>query len=287
MKIELKKEFKDCAAMQASLSASGMAITEQCPCGALFLRHPRNRTKLCCVCRSIKRSEYIRKREGISGEPLPGFPREDCFSTMEEILEYTSHVKIQCLLCGRAFRALNTHIKRVHGLESAREYKLRFGIPFNVGLVGVETEKILHDVGVNIIAKADPNELKKTLQRAQDASIAAREASPIDQLHGSPALLKLKRECIRKAIESENHVANLTRLVPWECASCGTGIMAPEVSTITNGCRLLCKRCRSARHKKSQLNWMLKNGIDPKEYHAAASRRSYERKKPPHRTSYL
>ena len=56
------------------------------------------------------------------------------FQTLEELSEYFSHDKIQCLICGEWFESLSTHIKK-HG-TTTRDYKIQFGLPIGKGLIG-------------------------------------------------------------------------------------------------------------------------------------------------------
>lgn len=64
---------------------------------------------------------------------LPGFPVETVFETREQLDQYLSGDTIQCLLCGREFQLLDTHLRGVHGLTSD-DYRKRYGIGSTVGL---------------------------------------------------------------------------------------------------------------------------------------------------------
>lgn len=66
---------------------------------------------------------------------LPGYPKPDKFTCMEEVEDYLTGEKIVCLLCGKLYRQLAPHTKRIHNLEAA-DYKEMFGIPQKRGLVG-------------------------------------------------------------------------------------------------------------------------------------------------------
>lgn len=63
----------------------------------------------------------------MSKEPLPGYPWTGKFKSLEEISEYLDADKIPCLLCGREYSKLTTHIVSGHGMDPD-EYKERFGI---------------------------------------------------------------------------------------------------------------------------------------------------------------
>ncbi len=72
---------------------------------------------------------------------LPGFPCEGCFQTKEEVDEYFSHEKIQCLLCGRWFRSLSTHLRLFHD-EHVDSYRATYGRPWWRGLSGTKSREL-------------------------------------------------------------------------------------------------------------------------------------------------
>ena len=67
-----------------------------------------------------------------SPEEVPSFT----FSSRDEIEQYFSGDKVACLLCGKSFAVLGSHLFHCHQ-TNAREYKYRFGIPSRHGLAGV------------------------------------------------------------------------------------------------------------------------------------------------------
>ena len=72
---------------------------------------------------------------------LPGFPWQGGFTTKSEIEEYFSDPDgIQCLLCGRIYKALGSHLKVAHGI-SHEEYRARYGLPWRRGLVSQNVSK--------------------------------------------------------------------------------------------------------------------------------------------------
>lgn len=55
---------------------------------------------------------------------------------MQSLLEVREHLagdRIECLICGRHYRAVCHHARLAHGI-SARDYKLRFGLPVTRGV---------------------------------------------------------------------------------------------------------------------------------------------------------
>jgi predicted transcriptional regulator len=73
-----------------------------------------------------------------SREVLSGYPRCEPFKTRTEIEEYVSADEIECLLCGRAFKNLGIHLKRIHQMYPD-DYRYRYNIPAHFGLVGKST----------------------------------------------------------------------------------------------------------------------------------------------------
>lgn len=55
-------------------------------------------------------------------------PEPFTFRSREEVIAYTAGDTVTCLICGKDFRALATHVRQTHDM-TARDYKLRFGLP--------------------------------------------------------------------------------------------------------------------------------------------------------------
>lgn len=275
MDIQLKKSFRDCIAAQNELSTKNSAIYVLCSCGQGFWKHRLTRNDRCCLCRAKVRAEYIRHRSGTGADPLPGYPKQP-FQNMEELRTYFSQQKIECLECGRQFRALNTHVKRVHGFPSIKDYKFKFGLPFTYGAVGVATSTLLSISSKANFESHDANWIAEFRRKCREAQKGLPRP---DQLHGSQVLLRLRRDIIKKAIASPNHISNLTDLIPWHCSRCGASTEASEMATITKSCAILCHKCRVAAHKESKQRWANKKGIDLKEFQRDISRRAYLRNK--------
>jgi predicted transcriptional regulator len=60
------------------------------------------------------------------------------FQTMDEVDNYLSGNKIQCLLCGKDYRSLTAQHIELHGL-SHDEYRVKFGIPYGRSLTSAAT----------------------------------------------------------------------------------------------------------------------------------------------------
>ena len=73
-------------------------------------------------------------------EALPGFPTEFTFQSKEEVDDYFSGDKIQCLRCGHYYRALAAHLRLAHAMH-VDEYRAIYGLPWSIGLSGKATKK--------------------------------------------------------------------------------------------------------------------------------------------------
>lgn len=102
-----------------------------------------------------------------SRKPLPGYPKSFKFQSREDLEEYLSGDRITCLLCGRSFKSLNTHLK-IHDTNEA-EYKETFDIPWRTGLQSAAT-KARRD-------SAAQERLKRPGERARLDSIRKQNAS--------------------------------------------------------------------------------------------------------------
>jgi len=73
--------------------------------------------------------------------------------TKEEIDKYYSNEKIECLLCGKIFKALGSHIA-THDI-TVNEYKDKFNLPYSRSLVGMGTRAVLSKNMKSRIARGD------------------------------------------------------------------------------------------------------------------------------------
>src|SRR5262245_33724358 len=62
------------------------------------------------------------------------FPWPGTFTSRQEVEAYFGSEKIQCLVCGAWLKALAPNHLKKHSM-SAREYQLRYGLPFTKGLM--------------------------------------------------------------------------------------------------------------------------------------------------------
>lgn len=95
-------------------------------------------------------SSYIKPKSRNSSRPkknaeargrrrfvVSGFPVKPTKFSKQEIDEYFSGEKIQCLLCGRQFKSLSIHLLKIHSV-TGDEYRDLYGLPWMRGLTSSE-----------------------------------------------------------------------------------------------------------------------------------------------------
>ena len=102
---------------------------------------------------------------------MKGFPWNGRFKTKQEIDNYFSGDRVQCLLCGKWFKQIPTHLKMIHDISSD-EYRETYGLPWKHGLCGEEvslklrkTMKERWDSGFCNDLEAARKQLKKAKKR--------------------------------------------------------------------------------------------------------------------------
>lgn len=85
----------------------------------------------------MSRLNYIEKRNKLRRKVMQGFPWNGKFKTKEEIYNYFSGDRVQCLLCGKWFQVLHSHLRFIHDINSD-EYRETYGLPWKHGLCGKE-----------------------------------------------------------------------------------------------------------------------------------------------------
>lgn len=76
---------------------------------------------------------------------LPGYPVEIPFQSIEEVREYFSGDYIDCLICGRTFKALARHLEKIHGV-TCDEYRSAYKIPWTYGLISEQARQLASKV---------------------------------------------------------------------------------------------------------------------------------------------
>ena len=77
-------------------------------------------------------TEAHKRRHAARRAVKPGYPVTKTFKTRAEVDEYFSGDRITCLLCGRQFRWLYVHIKKIHG-KTVEWYRENYGLRWRRG----------------------------------------------------------------------------------------------------------------------------------------------------------
>ena len=75
------------------------------------------------------------KRAAARRSPMPGFPKPPFAMSGEQVSEYFSHDKIQCLLCGKWYGRLAGHLTSIHNITES-DYRDMWELPYTYGLTG-------------------------------------------------------------------------------------------------------------------------------------------------------
>ena len=110
--------------------------------------------------------------------------RDTPFQTLDEMSEYFGHDKIECLLCGELFNQLTYRHLSKHSI-TAREYKLKFGLPLTKGLCGFSTSQ----------SKSIPK-LSNRIPRTKDSHINPREYRPVQ-----PFQIEQIKRCVKVRVD--------------------------------------------------------------------------------------
>lgn len=71
---------------------------------------------------------------------LPGYPVEEPFKSIDEVRAYMEGDSIICLLCGKSYRKLGTHLATIHDM-TVDDYKEKYKIPWTYGLICSESSE--------------------------------------------------------------------------------------------------------------------------------------------------
>lgn len=89
-------------------------------------------------------SHYTVQRIFKKKENPPGIIKIKPVKNRQDVSDYLSGDKIQCLECGKMFQTLGTHLLKIHGMTAA-EYRERFNLPAETPLAGVAYRQAQRD----------------------------------------------------------------------------------------------------------------------------------------------
>lgn len=95
--------------------------------------------------RSFSKKLGHRKRAAFCRYVMRGYPIENGFISPEDVWTYLKADRITCLRCGKAYKALGSHIQ-IHGWDAER-YRRFYGLPWNTGLTSSSTRDLQRRIG--------------------------------------------------------------------------------------------------------------------------------------------
>jgi hypothetical protein len=126
----------------------------------------------------------------LNSDVMHRYPWRGKFRTKTEIDNYFAGNKVQCLICGKLFKALPQHLERTHDI-TADDYREQYGLPWKRGLCGVGTSE-----------KLSKNMLQRRKQgfRAPIEKIC-KNTGRRNRRPDQPFLVKAKRDSLKPVIE--------------------------------------------------------------------------------------
>jgi hypothetical protein len=147
------------------------------------------------------------------------------FQTLEEVREYLSGDRIECLVCGKTYRRLQYKHLEMHGLD-ADGYRERFGIPWTFSLT----------------SEASREATRNSIGEKQLAALATtkREGGKVGQRHRKPC----PAVASKWADDAERgREASARRRVEVPCSGGCGAIMTTTALTAVQP--IYCERCAS------------------------------------------
>lgn len=196
-------------------------------CGSTYLKHPRARSTLCCRCKPLRRAKLQRIL------PLTNLA-PNAIQSDTELSEYLDHDHLECLICHTRHKGLYAHLRMAHGM-STRDYKLKYGIPVTVGLVGKATRDKMQLSAQAVNEKMESggyNNLKKARSKKGDTRV-----------EWTAYQRKSKAEAM---VESDRHPSKMEGLTVLHCHRCGGEVYVPATVSCALQCKVLCGSCKGS-----------------------------------------
>lgn len=206
---------------------------------------------------------YTEQRERArKGTPLPGFSSPSAFTSVAEVDTYLALNPMPCLLCGREYQFLGTHLK-AHGL-SHTEYKRRFALPLSSALAvqrirqsnrEIQERRLLdqnwreklttiNTLGSKVGSKVSEYH-KIAVSEARRARLKACESCGRFFLphHKKAYTPRANRWCSKRCAGTAALSRPWLRTEPAPCASCGR-VYKPLRRGLCNACRQRARRVK-------------------------------------------
>lgn len=257
-----RRRDEGCAARVAEITATPGHVIRICRtdgCGASFPAHRNSRAAFCCPCTVDRRRAYLAARNQRRAGTRSTRQVPAVFQREEEVREYLSAAKLECAICGLAYRGLNRHVERKHDM-TASEYKRLVGLSRGDRLVGKETadmisaSNIARDCGSIL---SDPS----ALARMRAGAATPESIAKAHEYEAPYVRTKKIEECLPLAYASPLRLERLPpSVVTMVCDGCGTPIERKTAVAITRRCRKnFCRECRRRNSREAEMRWRAKN----------------------------
>lgn len=153
------------------------------------------------------------------------------FQTLDEIREYRSGNRIQCLVCGKYFRRLQTKHLKLHEM-TADDYRETFGIPWNTSLTSAPSREASG-------SKMTPERIeafKKVLGRPKGGR--------------RPNCLAVRHKWAQSAERGRYHAR---RWVTIACAKCGGPVETTALTATVQP--ICCMDCTTPGARKARISY--------------------------------
>lgn len=257
-----RRRDEACALRVAIITATPGHVVRVCRtdgCGATFPAYPNSRATFCCPCTVARRRAYMAARD----HPGAGTQSTRHFSAVfqreKEVREYLSAAKLECAICGLAYRGLHRHVERKHDM-TASEYKQMVGLSRGDRLIGQETADM---ISASAVARDSGSIMSDPAVLARMRAGAATPAS-IAKAHEYQApyvTTKKIEECLPLAYASPLRLERLPpSVVTMACDGCGAPIERGIAVAITRRCRKnFCPECRRRNNRGAEMRWRARN----------------------------
>lgn len=194
-------------------------------CGNRYQKLPRSTSGKCCSCRKLARQKVASRQRSETAE--------SAFDSQTALDAWYDHDKLECHLCGGRFAGLYAHVRTAHQM-SARDYKLRFGIPMTYGLSGRSTRMKQRACAAATIEKTSKHAFSN-LKKGR----AARGTSRVSWTRYQA------NEHVVRMTESDAHPSHYEGYVTMTCTSCGDEFDLPATIALSFQCRAKCPACKT------------------------------------------
>jgi hypothetical protein len=167
---------------------------------------------------------------------------ENYLQSYQDIKDYLSGEKIQCLICKKTFSTINAqHLSKKHNL-SILEYKKMFGIPFSVGLTGSIARAKLSAHSKERYDNGELEELKKYG--------VAKEKHSTKHRFKTQAFKDKKEKAFVNSKKVRDAMGFIDGVVQCECGKCKKGLVVAFKHYHRWGCKVKCVECKKLERKE-------------------------------------